>query len=417
MPGPWRARSRRGWRWCGRGCRRGPARPGAARRAAARSPTRGSRAGRGAGRAASRIGTWPGPRGSARGRASSVAETIGSSGAKTPVGNASWRLPKSVPPACVERRRQRASGGARGGGQRGAAHRARERIGFGGPARGERFVAGQPRDGHRLARAGDGPQAVTGQAPGRGLVVADVREGHQAAVAGALCLEPVHRPPDGGYHLARERRPTASLRVLAERPQRLAEAVVLARARDEEPVGALPASEEAQVLTGLLVQADEVEHPRDHGRVAQPEGVVLELVDRLHPVPVGEPVAGHGRVDEARDVGVLHDALRQPQRQRAAHERAPARHGGRAHRGRRRGGERARTPSRARARVSRAPRSPAAPALAGAGRSGSRRARTPYRVEGVTDPPSGRSSSVRRTPAAAPREEVHGAPVAHQRTP
>jgi hypothetical protein len=71
----------------------------------------------------------------------------------------------------------------------------------------------------------------------------------------------------------------------------VAVAVELAHARDELAAGALPLAEERKVLARLPVQAGEVEGLRHDGCVAQPEAVAAQLVDRLHPAPVPEPVA------------------------------------------------------------------------------------------------------------------------------
>ena len=264
--------------------------------------------------------------------------------------------------------------------------------------------------------------------------------------------QPGERAVQARQQCARERAVAGAQHVLADRPERLAVAVELALAGDELAALALPRAEEPEVLARLGMQAGEVERLRHDRRVAQPEGVVAQLVDRLHPAAVGEPVARQQDVHEARVVGLLHAALGQLERHRAGEGRAPRpqqrravgemRRGAQLGGGRRAGGDRrgghpeveraARARARAGRRTRRARRSsPGArrrrprgaatrpsrpPARAGTsrgrrrrGRSSRRRSRSPSRARTaapgcMTRPGSwgaiGRGKRKRRTPLA-----------------
>ena len=99
--------------------------------------------------------------------------------------------------------------------------------------------------------------------------------------------EPVDRGADAPELRGGVGRVLSELGVLGERPQRLAEPVVLPGLADEQPVGLLEGVHEAQVLCGRGVQAHEVERLRLDRRVADPECLVLKPVGTLHPARGG----------------------------------------------------------------------------------------------------------------------------------
>ena len=90
------------------------------------------------------------------------------------------------------------------------------------------------------------------------------------------------------------------LGVLVERPQRLAESVVLVGAADEQAVGLLEGVHQSEVLRGLRVQAGEVQRLRLDRAVADPERLVLQLVGSLHPARGGSKARLQDLGDAAR---------------------------------------------------------------------------------------------------------------------
>src|SRR5690606_20132072 len=122
---------------------------------------------------------------------------------------------------------------------------------------------------------GGGPEVVARQVPADQLVVARVARRHQAErVAPAGQLEPADGAEDARVGVAGELAVAGADGVLAERPERLAEAVPLAGAGDEVAVALLPGAEESQVPAGEVVEADEVEGVGHDRAVAEVEGVV-----------------------------------------------------------------------------------------------------------------------------------------------
>ena len=121
----------------------------------------------------------------------------------------------------------------------------------------------------------------------------------------AICsaIQSTARPTLASSARANARSPVSSA-WRAERPERLPDAVVLSGPADEQAVGPLPVREVREILGGRPGQAGEIEGVGHDRRVAQPEGVVLEVVDRLDPRARGEPVAAGEDLDEARRVGV-----------------------------------------------------------------------------------------------------------------
>ena len=151
----------------------------------------------------------------------------------------------------------------------------------------------------------------------------DVGRHQPGRVGGALALEPLDGALDRRQHASGERRIAGAAVVVAEGEERLAEAVVLLRARDEQAVRLLPGEEVLEVLGGETVQPDQVVHVRDDRAVAQVEGVVAQLVHRLHPQAARKLVAREGVLHDARVEGVHDLALGQADAHRAAEQGAP----------------------------------------------------------------------------------------------